>query len=224
MNVITDQMAPTNVLIVGVGGQGVIMVSKVLARLCQLKGFQVKQSEVHGMAKRGGGVFSHVRFGQQVWSPTIPKGEADILVALEWAEGLRWLNHLKRHQGTFLSDTQQIVPPFSCRDRKRGAQLAYPKETPRDVIELVGNGFRPGRHRDRDGTRQRARGQHGSARRPLHRPRFRGGRLALGPRRIRAAQDQGAEPRGLSQGPGMGGESPGIAGPRRQHRPRPSIG
>lgn len=141
MNVISDQMAPTNVLIVGVGGQGVIMVSKVLARLCQVKGFQVKQSEVHGMAKRGGGVFSHVRFGQQVWSPTIPKGEVDILVALEWAEGLRWLNHLKRHQGTFLSDTQQIVPPFSCRDRKRGARLAYPEETARDVIEMVGKGF-----------------------------------------------------------------------------------
>lgn len=141
MNVISDQMAPTNVLIVGVGGQGVIMVSKVLARLCQIKGFQVKQSEVHGMAKRGGGVFSHVRFGQQVWSPTIPKGEVDILVALEWAEGLRWLNHLKRNQGTFLSDTQQIVPPFSCRDRKRGAQLAYPQETARDVIEMVGKGF-----------------------------------------------------------------------------------
>ncbi len=141
MNVISDQMAPTNVLIVGVGGQGVIMLSKVLARLCQLKGFQVKQSEVHGMVKRGGGVFSHVRFGQQVWSPTIPKVEVDILVAPEWAEGLYWLNHLKRHQGTFLSDTQRIVPPFSCRDRKRGGQLAYPREMPEDVIEVVGKGF-----------------------------------------------------------------------------------
>jgi indolepyruvate ferredoxin oxidoreductase beta subunit len=141
MNVVTNEAQPINVLIVGVGGQGVIMVSKVLARLCQKLGFQVKQSEVHGMAKRGGGVFSHVRFGDQVWSPTIPKGEVDILVALEWAEGLRWLNHLKRLQGTFISDTQQIVPPFSCRNRRRGAEMAYPRETPAEVIEMVGRGF-----------------------------------------------------------------------------------
>ena len=60
-----------NVLIVGVGGQGVIIVSKVLARICQLQGYSVKQSEVHGMAKRGGSVFSHVRYGTKVWSPTI---------------------------------------------------------------------------------------------------------------------------------------------------------
>ena len=66
---------PMNVLIVGVGGQGVIMVSKALASLAQSQGFEVKQSEVHGMAKRGGTVFSHVRFGPQVWSPTIPKGK-----------------------------------------------------------------------------------------------------------------------------------------------------
>ena len=113
--------APTNVLIVGVGGQGVIMVSKVLAELCQLQGLQVKQSEVHGMAKRGGGVFSHVRFGAQVWSPTIPKGEAHVLVALEWAEGLRWLPHLDAARGTFIADTQRIVPPFACRTRRPGA-------------------------------------------------------------------------------------------------------
>jgi indolepyruvate ferredoxin oxidoreductase beta subunit len=146
MNVINDPVTPTpatptNVLIVGVGGQGVIMVSKVLARLCQVKGFQVKQSEVHGMAKRGGGVFSHVRFGKQVWSPTIPAGEADILVALEWAEGLRWLNHLKRDGGTFIADTQQIVPPIACRNRKPGAPMAYSPETPAEIIEMVGNGF-----------------------------------------------------------------------------------
>ena len=146
MNVINDPatptpITPTNVLIVGVGGQGVIMVSKVLARLCQVKGFQVKQSEVHGMAKRGGGVFSHVRFGKQVWSPTIPAGEADILVALEWAEGLRWLNHLKRDRGTFIADTQQIVPPIACRNRKPGAPKAYSPETPAEIIEMVGNGF-----------------------------------------------------------------------------------
>src|SRR3990167_5973219 len=95
-----------NVLIVGVGGQGVIMVSKVLALLAQSQGFEVKQSEVHGMAKRGGSVFSHVRFGKRVYSPTIPRGEADILIALEWAEGLRWLPYLKPDTGMFICDTK----------------------------------------------------------------------------------------------------------------------
>ena len=132
---------PTNVLIVGVGGQGVIMVSKVLAQICQLAGFQVKQSEVHGMAKRGGSVFSHVRFGHQVWSPTIPQGQADILVALEWAEGVRWLPYLKPQQGTFIADTQHIVPPFACRNRKHGAELMYAGETVAEIARQVPNSF-----------------------------------------------------------------------------------
>ena len=132
---------PLNVLIVGVGGQGVIMVSKALAWLAQSKGFEVKQSEVHGMAKRGGTVFSHVRFGAQVWSPTIPKGEADILVALEWAEGLRWLPFLKAETGIFLCDTKRIVPPFACLNRRPGAPLRYSRETPAEVRAHVAEGY-----------------------------------------------------------------------------------
>ena len=130
-----------NVLIVGVGGQGVIMVSKVLARICQLEGYSVKQSEVHGMAKRGGTVFSHVRFGSKVWSPTIPKGKSDILVALEWAEGLRWLNHLNRKTGTLIADTQHIVPPFACLDRKRGARSGYSTQVPGEILENMHDGY-----------------------------------------------------------------------------------
>lgn len=130
-----------NVLIVGVGGQGVIMVSKVLALLAQQQGFQVKQSEVHGMAKRGGAVFSHVRFGRQVWSPTIPKGEVDMLVALEWAEGLRWLNYLKPDTGIFICDTKRIVPPFACLNRRPGAPLRYSRETPAEVMAHVGEAY-----------------------------------------------------------------------------------
>ncbi|PLX36683.1 MAG: pyruvate ferredoxin oxidoreductase [Hyphomicrobiales bacterium] len=133
--------ATRNVLIVGVGGQGVIMISKVLATICQLQGYQVKQSEVHGMAKRGGIVFSHVRFGSEVWSPTIPKGEADVLIALEWAEGLRWLDHLKPDTGTFICDTKRIVPPFACRNRKFGASLAYAQETPAEIVDRVADGY-----------------------------------------------------------------------------------
>jgi indolepyruvate ferredoxin oxidoreductase beta subunit len=130
-----------NVLIVGVGGQGVIMVSKVLALLAQSYGFEVKQSEVHGMAKRGGSVFSHVRFGRRVWSPTIPKGEVDILVALEWAEGLRWLPFLKPGAGIFICDTKRIVPPFACLNRHPGAPLRYSKETPAEIIAHVAEGY-----------------------------------------------------------------------------------
>ena len=133
--------APLNVLAVGVGGQGVIMVSKLIALLAQQQGYDVKQSEVHGMAKRGGAVFSHVRFGRQVWSPTIPKGEVDILIALEWAEGLRWLTHLKPETGIFICDTKRIVPPFACRDRRPGAAMRYVHETQAEVIAHVAEGY-----------------------------------------------------------------------------------
>ena len=132
-NALRDPATATNVLIVGVGGQGVIMVSKVIALLCQQHQLQVKQSEVHGMAKRGGVVFSHVRFGQQVYSPTIPTGEADVILALEWAEGLRWLKYLNPQTGTFIADTQQIVPPFSCRNRHPGGLSGYDQLTVNEI-------------------------------------------------------------------------------------------
>lgn len=132
---------PINVLIVGVGGQGVIMVSKVLAQICQNAGLQVKQSEVHGMAKRGGVVFSHVRFGSDVWSPTIPMGKADVLIALEWAEGLRWMTYLRPDTGIFIADTKRIVPPFACRSRILGADIGYSKDTPEDVRDKVAEAF-----------------------------------------------------------------------------------
>ena len=130
-----------NVLIVGVGGQGVIMISKVLALLCQTQGLQVKQSEVHGMAKRGGVVFSHVRYGEEVWSPTIPMGEADVLIAMEWAEGVRWLPFLRPDTGVFIADTQQVIPPFACRNRDFYANPAYATETPAEIIDMVSDGF-----------------------------------------------------------------------------------
>jgi len=130
---------PTNVLVVGVGGQGVIMVSKVMARIAQLHDLEIKQSEVHGMAKRGGSVFSHVRFGPQVWAPTIALGEADVVVALEWAEGLRWLPYLNPASGSLIVDTKRIVPPFGCIDRRRGAQVAYPDTRIAEVAAHVPN-------------------------------------------------------------------------------------
>lgn len=130
-----------NVMIVGVGGQGVLLISKVMAVLGQRLGLQVKQSEVHGMAKRGGAVFSHVRFAKEVWSPTIAKGEADAILALEWAEGLRWLDHLRPESGVFIADTKRIVPPFACRNRGAGAAMGYARQTPEEIISRVADGF-----------------------------------------------------------------------------------
>jgi len=93
------------------------------------------------VSQRGGVVFSHVRFGSTVWSPTIPKGQADVLVALEWAEGLRWLNYLKKDGGAFIADTQHIVPPFACMDRRSGAASGYLAEPPAEVLDQVGQGY-----------------------------------------------------------------------------------
>ena len=130
-----------NVMVVGVGGQGVLLISKALALIAQKQGFEVKQSEVHGMAKRGGVVFSHVRFGAQVWSPTIAKGEADALIALEWAEGLRWLEYLRPGAGLFIADTRRIVPPFACRNRKFGAATRYAAQTPAEIADKVAESY-----------------------------------------------------------------------------------
>ena len=99
----------TSVLFAGVGGQGIVLASSLLATVCLDEGHDVKQSEVHGMAQRGGSVTSHVRFGALVHSPTIPAGEADYVVAFELLEGARWSGHLAAG-GTALVNTQRIAP------------------------------------------------------------------------------------------------------------------
>ena len=99
----------TNVLMAGVGGQGVLLGSEVLAEVAALGGFEVKKSEVHGMAQRGGSVVSHLRFGAEVFSPLISRGAADYLVSFERLETLRYLDFL--HAGSVvLVNNQQIVP------------------------------------------------------------------------------------------------------------------
>ncbi len=85
----------TNILMVGVGGQGTVLSSNIVSLAAMYGGLDVKKSEIHGMSQRGGSVFSHVRFGEKVHSAVIPEGEADILLALEEMETLRWLNYLK---------------------------------------------------------------------------------------------------------------------------------
>jgi len=98
-----------NVLFAGVGGQGIVLASSLLAGICLQAGYDVKQSEVHGMAQRGGSVSSHVRFGKTVHSPTIAAGEADYLLAFEILEGMRSCDQLAA-DGVALINTQRIEP------------------------------------------------------------------------------------------------------------------
>lgn len=84
-----------NILLVGVGGQGTILASKVLAAGLIKAGYDVKMSEVHGMAQRGGSVTTQIRYGKKVYSPIIGEGQADIIVAFEMMEAQRWIDHLK---------------------------------------------------------------------------------------------------------------------------------
>jgi indolepyruvate ferredoxin oxidoreductase beta subunit len=104
-------------LIVGVGGQGVLLASELLAAVALADGREVTKSDVHGMAQRGGVVFSHVRFGASVESPVIERGAADALLALEWAEALRWIAYV-RPGGAVVADRARIVPPAACFDRQ----------------------------------------------------------------------------------------------------------
>jgi len=85
-----------SILLVGVGGQGTILASKLLSEGLVRKGYDVKMSEIHGMSQRGGSVTTHVRFGSHVYSPIVPEGEADVLVSFEKVEAVRWLRYLKK--------------------------------------------------------------------------------------------------------------------------------
>ncbi|MHB1293821.1 MAG: indolepyruvate oxidoreductase subunit beta [Anaerolineae bacterium] len=99
----------TNFLLAGVGGQGILLAADVVARVGLAQGYDVKKSEIHGMAQRGGSVTSHVRWGRQVWSPTITPGEADYVLAFERLEALRYLAML-RSGGTLLVSDYRIAP------------------------------------------------------------------------------------------------------------------
>ena len=100
----------TNILVVGIGGQGVMTATEILAEAALGLGFDAKKTEVAGMAQRGGVVSSHLRFGPRVLSPQIPLGQADLLVGFEAAEALRWA-HMLRPGGTVLMNTARFVPP-----------------------------------------------------------------------------------------------------------------
>jgi indolepyruvate ferredoxin oxidoreductase beta subunit len=98
-----------NIMIVGVGGQGTLLASKLLGKLFLEKGLDVKVSEVHGMSQRGGSVVTYVRYGEKVFSPVIDKGQADIIISFEILEAARYVEYLKKG-GLLITNTQQINP------------------------------------------------------------------------------------------------------------------
>lgn len=121
----------TNILIVGVGGQGTLLTSRIIAQVAVQMGFDVKVSEIHGMAQRGGSVVSQVRYGSQVFSPIISKGEADIILAFEKIEAARWLDYLKP-EGMVIINNERVnsLPVMS-------GKVKYPDHIHEKVAELV---------------------------------------------------------------------------------------
>jgi indolepyruvate ferredoxin oxidoreductase beta subunit len=120
-------LKPVDVLMVGVGGQGTILATRVLAQAAQEAGYDIKVSEIHGMAQRGGSVVTQVRLGNKVFSPLIPAGGADVVLAFEKLEGLRLLPALKPG-GTIIINEQEI-PPVPV--------LAGVAEYPANIVEYI---------------------------------------------------------------------------------------
>ena len=102
-------MKTRNIMIVGVGGQGSLLASRLLGRLLITRGYDVKVSEVHGMSQRGGSVVTYVRYGQRVYSPVIDQGEADYILSFELLEAARHAAFLRKG-GTIIANSQRISP------------------------------------------------------------------------------------------------------------------
>ena len=102
-------METKSIMIVGVGGQGSLLASKLLGRLLLTKGYDIKVSEVHGMSQRGGSVVTYVRYGDKVYSPIIDRGEADFIVSFEQLEAARWIEYLRK-DGIVVTNTQKTDP------------------------------------------------------------------------------------------------------------------
>jgi len=123
-------MQTINILITGVGGQGTILAGRILAKCALNSGFDVKANELHGMAQRGGSVTCHVRFGDKVFSPMIPTGESDFLLAMEELEALRYLPHLKKE--AFIVMNKRNITPAGLENKPD----AYPKNIENKIKEL----------------------------------------------------------------------------------------
>jgi indolepyruvate ferredoxin oxidoreductase, beta subunit len=120
----TDKNKTTNILLSGVGGQGAILASSILAHVFVDAGYDVKKSEVHGMAQRGGDVTTHFRFGKKVYSPLIKVGDVDFLLAFELLEAIRYINHCSSSARIVIND-QKILPPAV-----NLGQAMYPADIP----------------------------------------------------------------------------------------------
>ncbi|MEW6015632.1 MAG: indolepyruvate oxidoreductase subunit beta [Candidatus Zixiibacteriota bacterium] len=122
----------TNILIVGVGGQGVLLASELLSETAMQAGFDVKKSEVHGMSQRGGVVTSHIKYARKVYSPIIPYGQTDILISFEQAEALRAVDWLKK-EGLAVVSRTRLVPPIAT-----GKKFHYPDDPVADLKKRFG--------------------------------------------------------------------------------------
>ena len=126
-------MTQTNgILLAGVGGQGILRASDILCSVIMAAGFDVKKSEVHGMAQRGGCVTSHVRYGKVVHSPLARKNDIDILVSFEQMDTLRYLDYVKE-TGTILMNTDRIFPPAV-----NLGEVTYPS----NIVDTIGSYFK----------------------------------------------------------------------------------
>ena len=126
----------TNVLLSGVGGQGTILASDILCSVFHEIGYDVKKSEVHGMAQRGGDVTTHFRFGKKVYSPLVKYGDVDFLISFELLEGLRYINWVKKG-GKVLLNHQEVYPPAV-----NLGKMKYPEEVAKTFKKLFkGNAF-----------------------------------------------------------------------------------
>jgi len=117
----------TNILIVGVGGQGTLLTSRIVAQVAVQMGYDVKVSEIHGMAQRGGSVVTQVRYGEKVYSPIIKMGDADIILAFEKIEAARWLDYLKPEGMVIINDEQ--VDPLPV--------LSGKAKYPQDIVDKI---------------------------------------------------------------------------------------
>ncbi len=115
-----------NVVIAGVGGQGVILAGNIISDVCMAYGLDVKKAEVHGMSQRGGSVSAQIRFGPEVHGALIEKGRLNWALGFEWAEALRWMPLLSP-DGTVFVGIQEMIPPISLKDRLSG-RMDYPLE------------------------------------------------------------------------------------------------
>ena len=130
-----SEAAGGNVFLAGVGGQGILLASEVLCEAFLSGGYDVKKSEVHGMAQRGGAVTTHLRFGKKVHSPLIEPGTAGLLIAFEKMEALRFAHYLSP-DGTALVNAQEIHPPSVATGRER-----YPARIEERLREFTPNLF-----------------------------------------------------------------------------------